>query len=148
MGGRGQDYERELKTLLESRGFLVLRSAGSFNVDIMALKGGITLLIEVKSSSRERIYFTPRLKEQLELFIEKCALAQMAPIYCFRMKGSEKGWRVFTVPLELRGVQSLIQEKLPKLNIKLTGDQMSARMDWKDGAPLSTFLDYIDHLSR
>ncbi len=150
MGGRGQDYERELKTILESRDFFVLRSAGSYNVDLIALKGGITLLIEVKSSSKNKIYFSPRLRDQLRAFIQKCEKAEMAPIYCFRIKGSGKGdgWRAFTAPIELKGVQSLIQRDLSRLKIKGDDEQIRAEMNWGDGTPLSDFLDYIDHLSE
>jgi len=148
MGGRGQDYERELKSILEARGFFVLRSAGSYSADIIALKGGVTLLIEVKSSSKRKIYFSPRLKGQLRSFLLECRKAEVAPIYSFRIKGEgrEKGWMLFTAPMELRGVQSLIHRGISNLKIRGEGEDMRAEMSWDEGTPLAGFLRYVDHL--
>ena len=46
----GAKYERELKHILEQQGFLVIRAAGSHDIDLVALKPSRHILIEVKST--------------------------------------------------------------------------------------------------
>lgn len=52
---RGDDRERAVRDLLQAEDWWVCRAAGSLgDADLVALKPGRKLLIEVKSSSRER----------------------------------------------------------------------------------------------
>lgn len=58
----GSQYERQFKNLLQKNGFGVIRSAGSFAIDLVAIRevGDIqrTFLIEVKSYKTKRFYPT------------------------------------------------------------------------------------------
>jgi len=66
----GSLYERQLKHILETRGFVVIRSAGSLAIDLVAIRevGDVqrTYLIEVKSFKTKRFYpsKTKETKEQ------------------------------------------------------------------------------------
>lgn len=49
---RGADFERKVQAHLESEGYVTVRSAGSKGaVDVVALKQGETLLVQVKRSN-------------------------------------------------------------------------------------------------
>lgn len=58
--GKGATYERELKHLLEKRGWIVGRSAGSNGIDLIATKPGITLLFEVKATKEMKYRLSGR----------------------------------------------------------------------------------------
>jgi len=66
----GSLYERQLKHILETNGFVVIRSAGSLAIDLVAIRevSGVqrTFLIEVKSFKTKRFYpsKTKETKEQ------------------------------------------------------------------------------------
>jgi Holliday junction resolvase len=66
----GSLYERQLKHILETNGFVVIRSAGSLAIDLVAIRevNGTqrTFLIEVKSFKTKRFYpsKTKETKEQ------------------------------------------------------------------------------------
>lgn len=161
----GTEYERELKKLLEgnlqamvkmkktcSAGealgydvcerhpFMVIRGAGSFGVDLVALRGELSFPIEVKSSIHDKVYLSqPRLKEQLQVFIEECRSANTFPIYAFRLK-KKKGdpWRVFTIQMEgLKYFSRTLNNKIPPLRLTAGGNYV---MEWSEGMSLSTFL--------
>ncbi len=89
----GSSYERELKTLLESDGWYVVRSAGSLAVDLVAIdpENGHTLLIEVKSF-KGNAYYTSRRKQTKEQQMEMCRLEKkfnghVSVFYALRKKG-------------------------------------------------------------
>lgn len=167
----GVDYERELKKLLEgdmaqlarmkktcdahecagfevmeSFPFMVIRGAGSFGTDLVALRGELSFPIEVKSSIHPKMYLSqPRLKEQLEMFLEDCMRANTFPIYAFRLKG-QKGdpWRVFTIELEgLRYFSRILNRKIPSLRETPGGNYV---MEWSQGMPLSDLLREIGRI--
>src|SRR3989338_4062507 len=50
----GSRYERRLKKQLEQEGYFVIRSAGSFNCDLLAVKDGKVYAYEVKSCKRKK----------------------------------------------------------------------------------------------
>ncbi|MGA1821441.1 MAG: Holliday junction resolvase [Thermoplasmatota archaeon] len=161
----GTEYERELKKLLEgnlqavvkmkktcSAGealgygicerypFMVIRGAGSFGVDLVALRGELSFPIEVKSSVHEKVYLSqPRLREQLQVFTEECRRANTFPIYAFRLK-NKKGdpWRVFTIQMDgLKYFSRTINSKIPPLRRTAGGNFV---MEWSEGMSLSTYL--------
>jgi Holliday junction resolvase len=161
----GVDYERELKKLLEGEmaelarmkktcdalqcegyevmeryPFMVIRGAGSFGTDLVALRGELSFPIEVKSSKHPKMYLSqPRLKEQLEVFLEDCRKANTFPIYAFRLKG-HKGdpWRVYTIELDgLRYFSRILNRKIPSLRGTPGGNYV---MEWDFGMPLSDLL--------
>ena len=169
----GVDYERELKKLLdgdlqalvkmkktctglecmgysvmERYPFMVIRGAGSFGVDLVALRGELSFPIEVKSSIHPKIYLSqPRLKEQLDQFLEDCKRSNTFPIYAYRFKGIRGDpWRVFTIPIEgLRYFSRVLNSKIPPLRLTRGGNYV---MIWEEGMPLSTFLLEIKNIMR
>jgi Holliday junction resolvase len=89
----GSGYERELKALLESDGWYVVRSAGSLAVDLVALdpENGHTLLIEVKSFTG-KTYYTSKNRKTKEQQREMVRLQRMfngncSVFYALRKKG-------------------------------------------------------------
>lgn len=89
----GSIYERELKTLLESDGWYVVRSAGSLAVDLVAIdpENGHTLLLEVKSF-KGNAYYTSKRKQTKEQHKEMCRLqskfnGNVSVFYALRKKG-------------------------------------------------------------
>ena len=161
----GTEYERELKKLLEGDlnslvrmkktcsateaigydvmeryPFMVIRGAGSFGVALVVLRGELALPLEVKSSVKEKMYLSsPRLKEQLEVFLLQCQKANTFPVYAFRLK-KRKGdtWRVFTIPMEgLKYFSRNLNCKIAPLRMTDGGNYV---MEWSEGTPLSSFL--------
>ena len=77
---RGADFERKVRSMLESKGYLVIRSAGSKTpVDLVALKKGETpVLIQCKISGRITDIEVRELKIEAEKAGAKPALAYKA----------------------------------------------------------------------
>ena len=84
----GTNYERAVKRQLLEQGWLVIRSAGSFMCDLVALKPDEHMLIEVKST-KAKVYRTASDKEQYDFFN---ALAEQGFTfyYCVCWKGQRK----------------------------------------------------------
>ncbi|MFQ5910596.1 MAG: Holliday junction resolvase [Thermoplasmata archaeon] len=125
--------------------FIVMRAAGSFGVDLMALRGDVGFPIEVKSSKHKTLRFSQsmRVTNQAEDMIEKCGKAGLVPIYAFRLKGRRgDAWRLFTLPVGKRfeGHQRLLYRRLPKAK---TTPKDYFVLKWEDGFPLNEFIDYI-----
>lgn len=68
---KGARKEREIKKQLESEGWLVIRSAGSKIIDLVAMKKGRCRLIEVKS-------YTPFPKKIKEIMQELLRLESIS----------------------------------------------------------------------
>ena len=88
---RGRDAEWELRDHLEKQGWVVIRSAASRIVDLIALKEGRELFIEVKSTS-EPSFKMSRSKnnmEQLRDLLEYSRLIDAKPFYAIRFR---TGW--------------------------------------------------------
>ncbi|MBS3816373.1 MAG: Holliday junction resolvase [Candidatus Thermoplasmatota archaeon] len=165
-------YERELKSILssdeetidevtktcteeEKEGyyqvkdipFMVVRGAGSLGVDLVAVRGDVSFLIEVKSSKKDVLYLSDqkRLTEQAEKIIEICTKTKLLPIYAYRLKGQRGDkWRVFTLEIEgLSKKYRILNRKLP--NVKKTVHD-NYKIPWEEGMPLSDFLSYLDRL--
>jgi len=169
----GDAFERELKRLLandektmtnmlktcdedERRGYLsidrypfvVIRAAGSLGVDLVAIRGDLALPIEVKSSAEDTLRFSrnQRLSEQAQRMKDDCELADLVPIYAFRLKGMRGDpWRVFTLETSpISGRLGLIQRRLPSIEENAKGNLI---MRWNDGMKLSRFIEYLAFLS-
>ncbi|MCD6461294.1 MAG: Holliday junction resolvase [Thermoplasmata archaeon] len=166
----GSSYERELKAILSGdtvvikrvtrtsppeeregymaivgRPFIVIRAAGSFGVDLVAVRDDFSFPIEVKASVNPVLHFSdkPRLSEQAEALAEECSRAGVVPLYAFRLKGVRGGdsWRVFTLDIgEVRGKARFIYRRLPRLPRTKGGNLV---MRWKEGMPLHKFLSYV-----
>jgi Holliday junction resolvase len=163
-------YERELKNILEgeektlskitktctalekgsyyaicNKPFAVVRAAGSFGCDLVALRGDISFLMEIKTSIEDSIHFSRisgKLQEQATKMIQDCEKTKVLPIYAFRLKGYKGDqWRLFTMNVSgLDGRAKLLQNRLPKLSQTKDGNFI---MRWKEGMPLSKFISYL-----
>jgi len=167
---KSSNYERELKNILEGeqktllnvtkrcsliervnyfkikeKPFVVVRAAGSFGVDLIAARGDISFLIEVKTSSEKRLHFSSKagkLQEQAEYLKKLCEKTKNLPIYAFRAKNQQgDSWRMFTIELDgLEGRNSILYKRLSKLKKSKEGNFV---MEWEKGMPLSDFISYI-----
>jgi Holliday junction resolvase len=168
---KARNYERELKGILQGDSeilqtitrtcteeeknnfykikntpFLVIRSAGSLGVDIMAVRGDFSFPIEVKSSVYKKIRMSQsaRLKEQAAKFEESCKKASLFPIYAFRLKRIRgDSWRIFTLEVNednLFGRLKRVYRRLPKAHKSRDGYYI---LNWEEGMPLNEFIDYI-----
>ena len=163
-------YEREFKNILEGENktlsritktcsalekdsylriydkpFIVVRAAGSFGADLVALRGDISFLIEVKTSIENTLHFSSvggKLQKQAENMRDLCEKTKTLPIYAFRLKGHRGDqWRIFTMDIRgLDGRASVLNKRLPKLNHSKSGNFI---MKWYEGTPLSDFISYL-----
>ncbi len=163
-------YERELKGILEGdekiltkvtktcsalekgsyyltrkKPFIVVRAAGSFGVDLVALRGDISFLMEIKSSNTDTLHFSSvdgKLQRQAEKMQRECEKTKTLPVYGFRLKGhGGDSWRLFTMDIQqLEGRAKILQNRLPKLQRSKSGNFI---MRWEEGLPLSDFLMYL-----
>ncbi|MFQ6128222.1 MAG: Holliday junction resolvase [Thermoplasmata archaeon] len=125
--------------------FIVMRAAGSFGVDLMALRGDIGFPIEVKSSKSKTLRFSKsvRVMDQADDMIESCKRAGLVPVYAYRLKGQRgDAWRLFTLPVRKRfeGQQRTLYRRLPKAKISQKDYYI---MKWEEGFPLNEFIDYL-----
>ena len=163
-------YERELKNILEGEAkilskitktcsaletgnyykisekpFAVIRAAGSFGVDLVATRGDISFLTEVKTSIGDTLHFSSvggKLQQQAEQMKQVCQKTKTLPIYAFRVKGNRgDSWRIFTLDVEgLEGRNNVVHRRLPQLKRSKTGNYI---MRWNEGMPLSDFISYL-----
>ncbi|MFP4608215.1 MAG: Holliday junction resolvase [Candidatus Natronoplasma sp.] len=127
--------------------FVVVRGAGSLGVDLVAVRGDVSFLIEVKSSNNDVLYLSDqkRLIEQAENMIDICTKTKLLPMYAYRLKGQRGDkWRLFTLEIEgLSKKYRLLNKKLP--NVKKTVHD-NYKLPWEDGIPLNEFLSYLGRL--
>jgi Holliday junction resolvase len=163
-------YERELKGILEGddktlskitktcstvekgnyyltkqKPFVVVRAAGSFGVDLVALRGDVSFLMEIKSSTTNTLHFSSvdgKLQRQAEKMQRECERTRTLPVYGFRLKGhGGDSWRLFTLEVPvLEGRAKILHNRLPKLSKSKSGNFI---MRWEDGLPLADFLMYL-----
>ncbi len=173
MAKKGAIYERELKNILSGEPetikkitktmseeerknyetiiehpFLVLRAAGSFGIDLIAIRRDFSFPIEVKSSKDKNLRFSVdcgRGQKQAEEIIKECEKSEIIALYAFRLK-SQRGdpWRIFTLPfnIEFEGWPKFIYELLPKISITKGGNYV---MHWDLGMPLNKFIEYLNY---
>ena len=167
---KSSNYERELKNILEgetktlsnitktcsvlekenyyrikNKPFAVIRAAGSFGVDLVATRGDISFLTEVKTSIETTIHFSSmagKLQKQAETMKKTCEKTKTLPIYAFRTKGKHgDSWRIFTLDIDgLEGIPKIVHKRLPKLKKSKNGNYV---MKWEEGMPLSDFISYL-----
>lgn len=132
---------------IKLRPFIVIRAAGSFGVDIVAIRGDISLPIEEKSISSKKYHFSSnqRVVEQLEKFRCICMDAGLFPLYAFRLKRvrKEDPWRVFTLPMpksKFTGIPAYLYKKIPKLR---ETESKYYVMDWDEGLPMYKLIDRL-----
>ena len=122
-------YEREIKGILEGekniiskitkscstieknnsikvydKPFVVIRAAGSFGIDLVAVRGDISFLIEVKTSIEDTIHFSSvngKLQKQAIDMQKTCEKTKTLPIYAYRIKNYRgDSWRLFTINIK------------------------------------------------
>ena len=168
VGHSSSAYERELRGLLEGqpaavrayaralppterkaferlidRPFLIIRAAGSFGFDLVALRREYPFPIEVKASAEAVIRFSAasgRANEQLEAHQRAVQRVGLAVLYAYRrvgLRGSES-WRVYSAgDLPKTGILRLILRELPTVSRTPEGNGV---LRWDEGMPLSRFL--------
>jgi Holliday junction resolvase len=163
-------YERELRSILEGqvkilekitktcsvmekmnyfkiaeKPFAVVRAAGSFGCDLIAARGNISFLTEVKTSTNNTLHFSSmsgKLQEQAETMIHLCEKTKNLPIYAFRTKNKHgENWRIFTLDVDgLEGNLSILHKRIPKIEKSNSGNYV---MRWENGMALSDFISYL-----
>lgn len=137
--------EKDNYLLISHKPFAVIRAAGSFGVDLVAVRGDISFLIEIKSSFKDTIHFSSvggKLQNQATSMVKLCERTKTLPIYAFRLKNYRgDSWRIFTLDIQnLEGRLSVVHRRLPKLIYSKTKNYI---MKWKNGLQLSDFILYL-----
>lgn len=125
--------------------FIVVRAAGSLGVDLVALRGDVSFLVEIKSSTTPTLHFSSvdgKLQRQAEKMRGDCQKTKTLPVYGFRLKGhGGDSWRLFTLENpQLEGRAKILHQRLPKLGVSKTGNYI---MRWEEGLPLAEFITYL-----
>ena len=112
---------------------------------VVALRGDISFLLEIKSSVTDTIHFSSidgKLQRQAEKMQQDCEKTQTLPIYAFRLKGQRGDtWRLFSMDVVgLQGRAKVLHNRLPKLASSKSGNYI---MRWNEGLPLSDFISYL-----
>jgi Holliday junction resolvase len=166
----GSQYEREFRSILEAdepllnritkscsiserenyfrvrdKPFAVIRAAGSLGIDLVAVRGDVSFLVEIKTSSSSTLHFSSmagKLQQQAESMKALCEKTLTLPLYAFRLKRHRgDSWRIFTVDHNtLQGRLRIVHQRLPLLDKSPNGNYI---MRWEEGMPLSDFLDYL-----
>lgn len=129
--------------------FIVVRAAGSLGIaDIVALRGDIAFLVEIKARASPRILFSHeggRMQRQAEEMLASCQRCKVLPLFAFRIKGVRgDSWRIFSLPMNgLEGRARVLYRRLPSLETTDSGNYV---MDWNRGMKLSAFIDYVTTL--
>ncbi len=175
MGRSASAYERELKELLQGEPsaidrygralpptararlkdsalapFLVVRAAGSFGFDLVALRSEFAFPLEVKASSEETIRFSAasgRAAEQLEEHRRAVNRVGLLVVYAYRRLGARDGdaWRLYAAGSPPNGGRaSLLLRRLPPVETTREGN---AILRWGSGLPLSEFLGAVRFLT-
>lgn len=165
------DYERELREILsgnraviervtkscseEERAkylkivdspFIVVRAAGSLGIaDIVALRGDISFLVEIKTRKGKSILFSHeggRMQRKAEEMLEKCEKSRVLPLFAFRIKGYHgDSWRMYCLKTDgLEGRAKLVSNRIPKIGKTANGNYL---LKWDEGMKLSDFIDYV-----
>ena len=99
--------------------FIVIRAAGSFGIDLVAVRGDISFLLEVKSSIQDPIHFSSingKLQKQAKDMQKICEKTKTLPIYAFRKKNFRGDtWRLFT--LEINNIEGRLIKIISMLKI-------------------------------
>jgi Holliday junction resolvase len=126
------------------RPFIVIRSAGSLGIDLVAIRGDVSFPIEVKSSIFSTIRLSSkRLQEQSKELLRLSQRSKLIPVYAYRLKNVRgDSWRIFTVEVsKVRGILSSVYRRLPKVD-RTKANNIVLR--WTNGMPLNKFIDYLD----
>jgi Holliday junction resolvase len=127
--------------------FYVARAAGSFGADLVALRDDYSLVIEVKSSSRNQLTFSEASgtkQDQALKLHNRCISSGLFITYAYRLK-NYKGdfWRFFSIESNYvyKGKMRGLYELLPKQEITKTGNFI---LRWEGGLSLATLVSYLN----
>ena len=125
--------------------FAVIRAAGSLGIDLVAVRGDVSFLVEIKTSIEDILHFSSvggKLQKQAESMRDICSKTKTLPIYGFRLKGFRgDSWKIFTLDIDnLEGRLGVLHNRIPKLSKSKNGNFI---MRWSDGLPLSDFIYYL-----
>lgn len=155
LGGENKTLEKITKTCsviekdnyfkIKDKPFAVVRAAGSLGVDLVATRGDISFLTEVKTSIGDTLHFSSmggKPQKQAESMQKICEKTKSLPVYAFRTKGVRgDSWRIFTLELNsLEGRTNVLHRRLPKIKKSKNGNFV---MKWDEGMPLSDFISYL-----
>jgi len=131
--------------------FLVVRAAGSFGFDLVALRREFAFPIEVKASSDDVIRFTAasgRASEQLEAHRAAVARVGLMVIYAYRRLGlrREECWRLFLEGTRPNGaIVGYVFQPVPPVSRTREGNGI---LRWGEGMPLSQFIARVHSVLR
>jgi Archaeal holliday junction resolvase (hjc) len=131
--------------------FLVIRGAGSFGLDLVALRREFAFPIEVKASGEPVIRFTSgggRANEQLAAHRRAVERVGLMVIYAYRRLGArkEEAWRLFaTGAVPATGTMGYFCRGLPPVNMTREGNGV---LRWEEGMPLSRFVERFLYVSE
>jgi len=97
----GANFERKLRDKLRVEGWLVFRSAGSHGADLIALKPKEYMIVEVKSTSKNRLRtsINQKGKEQFDM-LNEYAKKGFNVYYYVWWKGKRLDWSKYKLPLK------------------------------------------------
>lgn len=97
----GINFERKLRDKLRTEGWLVFRSAGSHVADLIALKPNEHMIVEVKTTNKNRVKtnINKQSKEQFDM-LNNFAKQGFNVYYYVWFKGKRLDWKKFKLPLE------------------------------------------------
>ncbi len=126
--------------------FIAIRAAGSFGVDLVAIRGDVSFPIEVKASSNKLVHFTENsgraLMQAAELKAD-CERAKVFPVYAHRLKGvrGDDPWRISTIDIGgLDGRNKTLNRAIPRVHITKAGN---IALNWDTAMPLHRFIEYL-----
>jgi len=123
--------------------FLVVRAAGSFGFDLVALRREFAFPVEVKASSDSVIRFTAasgRARDQLAAHRAAVARVGLMVIYAYRRLGvrGEECWRLFLEGERPKGaIAGYVFQPVPLVSRTREGNGI---LRWPEGMPLSQFV--------
>ena len=123
----------------------MIRAAGSLGIDLVAVRGDVSFLIEIKSSNTDTLHFSTmagKLQQQAESMQANCEKTKTLPLYAFRLKNFRgDSWRIFTMNVSsLEGRLGIVHRRLPVLERSKNNNYI---MRWHHGMPLSEFITYL-----
>jgi Archaeal holliday junction resolvase (hjc) len=173
---RGAGYERELRALLEGdpgmlaryaralppedrkvverlarTPFLVVRAAGSFGFDLVALRSEFSFPLEVKASRETTIRFSAasgRAHAQLAEHTKAVNRVGLVVVYAYRRIGGGRGdpWRVYVAQgPDGAGWRRVVRRRVPLVESTRDGNGI---LRWASGMPLVRFLDLVTSLAE
>jgi len=174
VGHGSSAYERELRSLLEGQPdavrsyaralppsgrteferlieqpFLIIRAAGSFGFDLVALRREFAFPLEVKASAEPVIRFSAasgRANAQLEAHRKAVGRVGLTVLYAYRRVGlrATENWRIFVAgEIPSSGRIGALCRRLPPVSKTPEGNGI---LRWEEGRPLSEFLSHVHFL--